>query len=119
MHKKSIYLGIFLILLGLLLFLITGASGKTALFVSGGFGVLFVLFGTIAIRYPLTHKHMMHLSAFFALFGSLGSLGRGIPGLFKEMSLYAVWGQIVMGLSCLIFLIFCIQSFILARKINK
>lgn len=116
MAKKSIYLGVFLILLGSVLFLITGTSGKTALFVSGGLGILFILFGTIAIKDVSTHKNMMHLASTLALLGTLGSLGRGVPGLFREMSPYAVWGQIIMGISCLIFLILCIKSFVAARK---
>ena len=114
MHKAAISFGAFLIVLGIVSYLLTGQASVTAL-IPSFFGLGLVLTGWIARNDDL-RKHAMHAAAVIALLGVLGSLGRGVPALMSGSTGIAVVMQLVMGLSLLIFLILCVRSFIEARR---
>ena len=68
--------------------------------------------------------HVMHIAALTGLLGVLGGLGMGLPKLGKLIAgtaerPTAVILQIAMGALCLLFLFFCVKSFIAARRARK
>lgn len=95
-------------------------SAPTAL-IPAGFGILFVALGVIGWKLPDWRKHAMHIACVLALLALLGTA----PGLFKLPALIvgnevarpaAVVSQSIVAILSVIFLAFCIRSFILARR---
>jgi len=116
MSKISIFVGMALMTLGLIFFVATGSSKPTSL-IPTGFGTVILLSGLVALV-PKFRKHAAHVAAVFGLLGMLGGLGMGLPKLLKGNveRPAAVWEQIILGVICLAYLVFCIRSFISARK---
>src|SRR5262249_11925496 len=86
-------------------------------------GALLASCGLIAIR-PSLRKHVMHLAAVVGLLGAVAGLWRGLAGLPDLLKgtaerPAAVKQQLTMGIICLVFLILCVRSFILARRRRK
>lgn len=118
MSKLSIVTGIILTVLGLGGYAFSGGVSPTAL-IPAGFGVLFLVFGYLA-RTESMRRHAMHGAALLSLLGIIGSfkgtiaavtlLGGGVV----ERPQAAI-AQAVMAVTCVVFLLLAIRSFINAR----
>jgi hypothetical protein len=123
MAKLTIGFGILLILLGIFGYVATGSAHPTAL-IPVGIGILFVLFGVMANSAD-TKKRMlwMHISVTVALLVFLGmipamwnvlQISRGAS--FSPTAAAAVEDKAALGLFALIYVLFCVRSFINARR---
>lgn len=120
MAKLTIAFAVLLILLGLIGFVSTGSAHPTAL-IPSGLGVVFAIFGILA-NTPDSKKRMlwMHISVTVALLAFLGTLPAGIQAIrLSHGTEYphpaAVLEKAAMSLLCLIYVLFCVRSFINAR----
>ena len=121
MAKLTIAFGIVLVLLGIFGFVATGSAHPTAL-IPVGIGILFILFGVMA-NSPDTKKRMlwMHISVTVALLVFLGMIPAAIDVIRLSRGVYfpypaAVEEKATLGLFCLIYVLFCVRSFIAARR---
>lgn len=113
----SIVCGIFLIIVGAAGYgygLASGNASITAL-IPAAFGILFVLFGTVATAREALRKHLMHASAALGLIGFIIPAGRLISRLSELTMSAAVVSQLLMALVCLLFVLMAIRSFAAAR----
>ena len=121
MAKLTIGLGIVLTLLAIVCFALTGSAHPTAL-IPAGVGLLFVLFGALAIS-PDPKRRMlwMHIAVTVALLMFLGMVPAVIQVL-RQMGGAALAHRIAVdekaatSLLCLIFVGLCVRSFIAARR---
>jgi len=120
MAKLTIVFGVLLILLGVIGFVSTGSAHPTAL-IPAGVGVIFILFGVLA-NTPDPKKRMlwMHISVTVALLAFLGTIPADIQAIrLSHGTEYphpaAVLEKAAMSLLCLIYVLFCVRSFINAR----
>jgi len=121
MARLTIVFGVLLIVLGVVCFVYTGNAHPTSL-IPSGLGVLFVIFGALA-RSPEPKKRMlwMHIAVTVALLAFLGTIPADIDAwrLSKGVEFphpVAVVEKATMSLMCLIYVLFCIRSFIAARR---
>ncbi len=123
MAKLTIGFGILLILLGICGYVYTGSIHPTSL-IPAGIGLFFVLFGVMA-NTENSKKRMlwMHISVTVALLVFLGMipaiidvfrLSRG--AYFSQTAAIAVEDKAILGLFSLIYVLFCVRSFINARR---
>jgi uncharacterized membrane protein len=119
MPAFTIFIGVVMIALGAIGFIAT--SSVTSL-IPAFFGAFFEAFGVLALFKPDWRKHMMHAAALLSLIGFAGIIGRVVgklPALFAgqpvEPSALAVWLQLTFSLLCLVYLVACIRSFVMAR----
>src|ERR1700728_353063 len=123
MAKLTIGFGILLILLGVFGFVSTGSAHPTAL-IPAGIGILFVLFGFMANTDDSKKRMLwMHISVTVALLVFLGMipaiidvfrLSRG--AYFSQTAAIAAEDKAILGLFSLIYVLFCVRSFINARR---
>lgn len=120
MAKQTIVFGVLLILLGVIGFVATGSSHPTAL-IPSALGLIFILFGVIA-NTPDSKKRMlwMHISVTVALLAFLGTIPADIDSIRLSHGVEfphpaAVLEKAAMSLLCLIYVLFCIRSFVNAR----
>ena len=120
MAKLTIVFGVLLILLAVIGFVATGSRHPTAL-IPAGVGLLFVLFGVMA-NTPDSKKRMlwMHISVTVALLAFLGTITADIQAFrLSRGAVYphpaAVLEKAAMSLLSLLYVLFCIRSFINAR----
>jgi hypothetical protein len=120
MAKMTIGFGILLVLLAIAGFVATGSSHPTAL-IPAGFGLLFVLFGALANTADSRKRMLwMHIAITVALLGFLGTITADIAAYrLSNGAQYphpaAIIEKAAMSLMCLIYVLFCIRSFINAR----
>jgi hypothetical protein len=121
MAKLTIAFGILLILLGVAGYVYTGSIHPTAL-IPSGFGLAFVLFGVMA-NTEISKKRMlwMHISVTVALLGFLGTIRADIDTIRLSRGVEfphpaAVLEKGAMSLLCLLYVLFCVRSFIAARR---
>jgi uncharacterized membrane protein HdeD (DUF308 family) len=121
MAKLTIAFGILLLLLGIVAFVSTGSDHPTSLIPSIT-GLFFVLFGVMANTED-TKKRMlwMHISVTVALLAFLGTIPADIDvvRLSRGVSFahpIAVEEKAALSLLCLIYVLFCVRSFISARR---
>jgi hypothetical protein len=121
MAKMTIGFGVLLILLAAIGFVATGSAHPTAL-IPAGFGILFVIFGVLA-NSPDPKRRMlwMHISVTLALLAFLGTLTADVQAIkMSHGTVYphpaAVLEKAAMSLFSLIYVLFCVRSFINARK---
>jgi ABC-type transport system involved in cytochrome c biogenesis permease subunit len=121
MAKLTIAFGTLLILLGLIGYFATGSAHPTAL-IPSGLGVIFIFFGVMA-KSEDTKKRMlwMHISVTVALLGFLSMIPADIDVIRLSRGVYfpypaAVEEKAVMSLLCLLYVLFCVRSFINARR---
>jgi hypothetical protein len=121
MAKLTIAFGSLLILLGVLGFVLTGSAHPTAL-IPCGIGILFVFFGVMA-NTENSKKRMiwMHVSVTVALLVFLGMIPSAIDVVRLSHGAYfaypaAVEEKAALGLFSLIYVLFCVRSFIAARR---
>jgi len=121
MHKLTITFGILLILLGVVCFVATGHTHPTSL-IPAGFGVLLAIFGALASSDDAKKRMLwMHIAVTVGLIGFLAT----IKGAYQTIQLasgtvfehpIAVEEKGAMCLICLVFVLFCVRSFIAARR---
>ncbi|MCU1319890.1 MAG: hypothetical protein JWP98_1408 [Edaphobacter sp.] len=121
MAKLTISLGILLILLAIIGFVYTGSSHPTAL-IPAIFGLAFVLFGVMA-NTENSKKRMlwMHISVTVALLAFLSTIKADIQTIQLSRGVEfphpaAVLEKASMSWLCLIYVLFCVRSFIAARR---
>jgi hypothetical protein len=121
MAKLTIGFGILLILLGIFGFVATGSVHPTAL-IPVGIGILFILFGVMANSAD-TKKRMlrMHISVTVALLVFLFMIPAAIDVIRLSRGVYfpypaAVEEKAALCLFSLIYVLFCVRSFINARR---
>jgi hypothetical protein len=121
MAKLTIGFGILLILLGIVGFVSTGSAHPTSL-IPSGIGLIFVVFGIMA-NTENSKKRMlwMHISVTVALLIFLGMIPSAIDTvrLWRGVSFphpIAVEEKGALCLFCLIYVLFCVRSFISARR---
>jgi hypothetical protein len=119
MTQTTIGIGIFLVVLGLVGFFVTGMQSITAL-IPTFFGVLFLILGLIA-RKESARKIAMHIAMVLGLLGLIGTF----PGLIKMFPLLlgaevarpaAIITQAIMALLLIYYLVVGIRTFIAARN---
>jgi len=121
MAKLTIGFGILLILLAIVGFVYTGSTHPTAL-IPAIFGLAFVLFGVMAkTENPKKRMLWMHISVTVALLAFLGTIKADIQTIQLSRGVEfphpaAVLEKGAMSLLCLIYVLFCVRSFIAARR---
>ena len=121
MSKLTIGLGISLVLIAITAFVLTGSNHPTAL-IPALAGLLFCCFGALA-NSPAPKKRMlwMHVAVTFALLAFLGTIkadldvARLARGAIFEHPI-AIEEKAAMSLLCLLFVLFCVRSFVAARR---
>ena len=118
MPSIAINFGRILILIGVIGYFYGYVNDKmsvTAL-IPAFFGLVIMVLGYIAKAKENLRKHMMHGAVLVALLGFLASGGRLISK-FSEITFSPAYiSQIAMALTCLIFVLISVKSFIDARK---
>ncbi len=120
MPKRTITLGILLILLGLISYFVTAMVSVTAL-IPAFFGIVFFVLGWLATRKEDWRRHIMHAAAVLSVLGIIGSIG-GLISLigvlfgaeFEESS--GSIARAIMAIFLIGYLIMAVKSFIEARK---
>jgi Transmembrane proteins 14C len=121
MAKLTIGFGILLILLGVFGYVVTGSVHPTAL-IPIGIGILFVIFGVMAnTENPKKRMLWMHISVTVALLTFLGMIPAAIDCIRLAHGVSfpypaAVEEKAALGLFSLIYVLFCVRSFITARR---
>ena len=118
MFKLSIGTGIILTVLGLGGYFLRGAGSPTAL-IPAGFGILFIVLGFLA-RKESMRRHAMHGAALLSLLGIIGSFKGTVAavtllggGVVERPQ--AVIAQAIMAVTCVVFLVLAVRSFVNAR----
>ena len=121
MAKLTIGFGTLLILLGITGYVATGSEHPTAL-IPCVLGVFFIFFGIMA-NTDVVKKRMlwMHISVTVALLGFLSMIPADIDTIRLSRGVYfpypaAIEEKAVMSLLCLLYVLFCVRSFINARR---
>lgn len=121
MAKLTIAFGILLILLGIIGYVATGSAHPTAL-IPSGLGVIFIFFGVMANSEDAKKRMLwMHISVTVALLCFLGMIPADIDVIRLSRGAYfphpaAIEEKAVMSLLCLLYALFCVRSFINARR---
>lgn len=121
MHKLTITFGVLLIVLGVACYVATGNKYPTSL-IPASFGVVLAVLGLLANTEDAKRRMLwMHLAVTVGLLGFLAT----IPAIFQTIRLsrgavyphpVAVEEKAAMSLLCLLFVSFCVRSFIQARR---
>ena len=121
MAKLTIGFGILLVLLGIFGFVATGSAHPTAL-IPSAIGLFFVLFGVMANTDDSKKRMLwMHISVTVALLAFIGTIPADIDTIRLAHGAYfahpaAVEEKGALSLLCLIYVLFCVRSFIAARR---
>ena len=120
MEKLSIYYGLFLILWGVIISLISGSGSMTS-YIPSFLGVPILIFSYLSIKFVSKKKMFMHIVVLFGLIIFLGGLDfiRSLITGNAFNNFYADLSKIMMLLTGLFFTYQCIKSFIHARKIRE
>ena len=113
----SILYGLFLILWGVVLSLISGSTSFTS-YIPSIIGLPILIFSYLAIKVESKKKLFMHLVVFFGLIVLLGGLDF-FRSLLSENFFQNYWADVskfVMLISSIFFVFQCIRSFIHTRK---
>ena len=117
MESISIIYGIFLIIWGVAVSIISGSNSLTS-FIPSIFGLPILLFAFLTVKLPSKKKLFMHIVVSFGLVVFIGGLdfSRGLlkGTLFNNM--WADTSKLMMLITGLIFTFLCVKSFIFARK---
>ena len=122
MPQITLLSGAALIVLGLISFFATGSQHATALIPTWA-GTALAALGAVALR-PGLRKHAMHGVAMLSLLGALGTARALVPavrwiGGAEPARPAAVIAQSLMFGLCLLLLVLCIRSFIVARVLRR
>ena len=120
MEKLSIYYGLFLILWGVIISLISGSGSMTS-YIPSFLGVPILIFSYLSIKFVSKKKMFMHIVVLFGLIIFLGGLDfiRSLITGNAFNNFYADLSKIMMLLTGLFFTYQCIRSFIHARKMRE
>ena len=120
MEKLSIYYGIFLILWGVIVSLISGSGSMTS-YIPSILGVPILIFSYLSIKFVSKKKMFMHIVVLFGLIIFLGGLDfiRSLVTGNAFGNFYADLSKIIMLITGLFFTYQCIRSFIHARKMRE
>ena len=113
----SILYGLFLILWGIIISLISGSNSFTS-YIPSIIGLPILIFSYLAIKIENKKKLFMHLVVFFGLIVLLGGLDF-FRSLLSESFFQNYWADMskfVMLISGIFFVYQCVRSFIHARK---
>ena len=118
MESISLYYGIFLILWGAAVKIISASGSPTAL-IPSFIGILITLGAILAVKVPAKKKLFMHIVVTFGLLTFLGGFRvlSNIGDIFGEM-FWADLSQLMMIVTGGLFTYHCIQSFLFVRR-NK
>ena len=116
-EKISIFYGIFLIIFGIFISLVSNSNSLTS-YIPAFFGIPILAFGYLSMRYPEKKKLFMHIVVLIGLIIFLGGLDflRSYPDFFENF--WADISKLLLLISGLIFTYINVQSFIFMRK-NK
>ena len=117
MESVSIIYGIFLIIWGIAVSLVSSSNSLTS-FIPSIFGLPILLFSILSIKFQNRKKLFMHIVVTFGLIVFIGGLDFS-RGLIKGTSFTNLWAdtsKLMMLITGLIFTYLCIKSFIFARK---
>ena len=117
MESVSIIYGIFLIIWGIAVSLISSSNSLTS-FIPSIFGLPILLFSILSIKFQNRKKLFMHIVVTFGLIVFIGGLDFS-RGLIKGTSFTNMWAdtsKLMMLITGLMFTYLCIKSFIFARK---
>ena len=116
-EKISIFYGIFLIIFGIFISLLSNSNSLTS-YIPTFFGIPIFALGYLSTRYPEKKKLFMHIIVLIGFIIFLGGLDffRGYPNFFENF--WADISKLSLLISGLIFAYINIQSFIFIRK-NK
>ena len=117
MESVSIIYGIFLIIWGIAVSLISSSNSLTS-FIPSIFGLPILLFSFLSVKFQNRKKLFMHIVVTFGLIVFIGGLDFS-RGLIKGTSFTNMWAdtsKLMMLITGLIFTYLCIKSFIFARK---
>tara|TARA_B100000927_G_scaffold275658_1_gene255833 strand:+ start:267 stop:656 length:390 start_codon:yes stop_codon:yes gene_type:complete len=116
-EKISIFYGIFLIIFGIFISLLSNSNSLTS-YIPTFFGIPISALGYLSTRYPEKKKLFMHIIVLIGFIIFLGGLDffRGYPNFFENF--WADISKLSLLISGLIFTYINIQSFIFIRK-NK
>jgi len=123
MTNGTIVYGLFLILLGVASYVLTGGVSATAL-IPAYFGLAVLPLGLISNLKPAHKRHFLHATAVISLLAILGT-SKGFVSSFTLMSggelerPAAVIAQALMFVASATYLAFCVRSFIHARVLKK
>jgi lysylphosphatidylglycerol synthetase-like protein (DUF2156 family) len=122
MPQTAVVFGALLCLVGVGFYVGTGAASVTAL-IPAFLGLPLVAAGLLARREGL-RRHAMHAAALVGTLGVLGSIrgARQLPALLAGGEVArpaAVVAQAVTAALCLVFVVLCVRSFVLARRSGK
>tara|TARA_B100000424_G_scaffold115352_1_gene87018 strand:+ start:435 stop:824 length:390 start_codon:yes stop_codon:yes gene_type:complete len=114
-EKISIFYGIFLIVFGIFISLISNSNSLTS-YIPTFFGIPVLAFGYLSASYPEKKKLFMHIIVLIGLIIFLGGLDffRGYPNFFENF--WADISKLSLLISGLIFTYINIKSFIFIRK---
>ena len=121
MASVTIRFSILLILLGLLFFFITGHIHPTAL-IPTFFGIVLLVLGLLARTESVKQRMLvMHIAVTIALIGFIFPAVRAAMAWWAArqggvLLVMAFREQVLMALICLVYVWFCVRSFIAARK---
>ena len=120
MEKLSIYYGLFLILWGVVISLISGSGSMTS-YIPSFLGVPILIFSYLSIKFVSKKKMFMHIVVLFGLIIFLGGLDfiRSLVSGNAFENVYADLSKIMMLITGLFFTYQCIKSFIHARKMRE
>ena len=117
MPQITLAFSFFLTVLGVSTWLLTNQTSFTAL-IPAFFGIGLAVVGFAAITEKM-RMHAIHAAAFLALLGTFGSLKRALPSITSAEELgLATMSQLLMAVLLILFLIICVRSFIVARRIS-
>ena len=121
MHKLTIAFGLLLVILGVGCYLATGSTHPTAL-IPASFGIVLAILGFLAnSEDPKKRMLWMHIAVTVGLLGFLGTIRAVIQTFEISRGVefphpVAIEEKAAMSLLCLLFVAFCVRSFINARR---
>ena len=120
MEKLSICYGLFLVLWGLIVSLISGSGSMTS-YIPSFLGVPVLIFSYLSIKFVSKKKMFMHIVVLFGLIIFLGGLDfiRSLVTGNAFSNFYADLSKLMMLITGLFFTYQCIKSFIHARKMRE
>jgi fucose 4-O-acetylase-like acetyltransferase len=121
MARLTIFFGIILILLGVLTYMGTGSKFPTSL-IPAAFGVLLAIFGALARTLDMKKRGLyMHIAVTVGLLGFLGTAKSIVDYVHMKQGMQfklplAVDEKAAMAVLLLVYVVLCVQSFIVARR---
>jgi len=118
MPITSIIFGVLLIIIGAVGYVhgVMNDKGSITALIPAFFGIVIALLGLAAQTKESLRMHLMHAAVLVGLVGFLASAGR-LASKFSDISMTPAYiAQIAMAVTCLLYVIFAVRSFIAARR---